>query len=477
MDSSRHLEDFVASLSKGEIVLSYLNLAGIERKAIAHMNEVVDYFFNTQPADRATAERAILTFHHHANVHGNQNEWLDQKPQFIWCQSPQAMVVISKVLSDIHEGTRPVKPSGMRPGPGAKIHAPARLQNSVRGDTPVEYLIGQATDVFDSRGLDISLRAMGTVSGHWSSTVENETLDSLFRGTRRGGSVLRGTWPWSLENIASQIRFSIKTNPDTTLYSEQGGNGKDGELVERSLAATEPHLSQIKLDPKFYGRRLKLRHAWLGQHAVDDHSYTDLAWALRRSCNWVMDYGSFVFCCERPAEIHYQDLGTGTTRYRLHNENGPAVRFHDGWQMHVLSGVGVPDFVVEKPHLITTFKINREQNQEVRRIMIDRFKFGEQPSGIAAYVIACGAKRISHDERWGTLWRFRNAQLARSMGEIEDETYVMLEVVNRSPEPDGSFKRYYLRVPPNMRTAHQAAAWTFGFTGAELDLYYPLQES
>jgi hypothetical protein len=63
------------------------------------------------------------------------------------------------------------------------------------------------------------------------------------------------------------------------------------------------------------------------------------------------------------------------------------------------------------------------------------------------------------------------------MGEIEDETYVMLEVVNRSPEPDGSFKRYYLRVPPNMRTAHQAAAWTFGFTGAELDLYYPLQES
>jgi hypothetical protein len=37
----------------------------------------------------------------------------------------------------------------------------------------------------------------------------------------------------------------------------------------------------------------------------------------------------------------------------------------------------------------------------------------------------------------------------------------MLEVVNSTPEPDDSFKDYFLRVPPNARTAREAVAWTF----------------
>ncbi len=37
----------------------------------------------------------------------------------------------------------------------------------------------------------------------------------------------------------------------------------------------------------------------------------------------------------------------------------------------------------------------------------------------------------------------------------------MIEMVKRTPEPDGSFKRYWLRVPPKTRTAREAVAWTF----------------
>jgi hypothetical protein len=57
----------------------------------------------------------------------------------------------------------------------------------------------------------------------------------------------------------------------------------------------------------------------------------------------------------------------------------------------------------------------------------------------------------------------------------------MVEVVNRSPEPDGSFRRYFLRVNPRLRpihddgsfgepqayTARNAVASTFGLSGAE----------
>ena len=38
----------------------------------------------------------------------------------------------------------------------------------------------------------------------------------------------------------------------------------------------------------------------------------------------------------------------------------------------------------------------------------------------------------------------------------------MVEVLNSTPEPDGSRKTYFLRVPPDTQTARQGVAWTFG---------------
>jgi hypothetical protein len=38
----------------------------------------------------------------------------------------------------------------------------------------------------------------------------------------------------------------------------------------------------------------------------------------------------------------------------------------------------------------------------------------------------------------------------------------MVEVLNATPQEDGSFKNYWLRVPPHIQTAHEAVAWTFG---------------
>jgi hypothetical protein len=36
-----------------------------------------------------------------------------------------------------------------------------------------------------------------------------------------------------------------------------------------------------------------------------------------------------------------------------------------------------------------------------------------------------------------------------------------VQVTNATPEPDGTHRAYWLRVPPGMRTARQAVAWTF----------------
>jgi YHS domain-containing protein len=50
----------------------------------------------------------------------------------------------------------------------------------------------------------------------------------------------------------------------------------------------------------------------------------------------------------------------------------------------------------------------------------------------------------------------------------------VLKVINSTPEPDGSYKEYYLTVPPDMTSAKQAVAWTFRMTPEE---YSPSQET
>ncbi len=50
----------------------------------------------------------------------------------------------------------------------------------------------------------------------------------------------------------------------------------------------------------------------------------------------------------------------------------------------------------------------------------------------------------------------------------------MVKVVNSTPEPDGSRREYFLRVPPTVRTAREAVAWTFGLAA---DAYRPVNES
>jgi hypothetical protein len=46
--------------------------------------------------------------------------------------------------------------------------------------------------------------------------------------------------------------------------------------------------------------------------------------------------------------------------------------------------------------------------------------------------------------------------------------------VNATPEPDGSYRRYFLRVPPTVRTARRGLAWSFGLTRSE---YAPAVET
>jgi len=136
-------------------------------------------------------------------------------------------------------------------------------------------------------------------------------------------------------------------------------------------------------------------------------------------------------------------------RKRLHRSDGPTLEC-DIENLYFWHGVMVPAFVVVKPEWITIKHIETEENAEVRRVMIERY-------GPARFLVDSGAKQIAKDD-YGALYRKEV---------LGDEPIVMVKVVNSTAEPDGSFKDYWIRVPPTTKTPREACAWTFGKTEEE----------
>ncbi len=134
-------------------------------------------------------------------------------------------------------------------------------------------------------------------------------------------------------------------------------------------------------------------------------------------------------------------------RNRPHSSDGPFCRWRDGSALYAVHGVRLPAWIIERPKDITVAKIDAEANVEVRRVMIERY-------GQAQFIRDSNAKLLDHDEACGSLWR-------REV--TNDEPVVILEMLNRTPEPDGSFKHYFERVPPGMTSAHEAHNWRRGF--------------
>jgi len=141
----------------------------------------------------------------------------------------------------------------------------------------------------------------------------------------------------------------------------------------------------------------------------------------------------------------------------LHCPDGPAVWWPDGPEYFFWRGVEVPEKVIVSPLDLTAAEITDEWNAEVRRVMLERYS-------AARYLQDIGAQLVDADET-GELYR-------AEMG--EDEPLCMVRVVDKSALPDGSFRAYWLRVPPNMQTAREAVAWTFEVAPDE---YRPLKET
>lgn len=196
---------------------------------------------------------------------------------------------------------------------------------------------------------------------------------------------------------------------------------------------------------------------------------------LRRTSGPVVTLPGEIAACERPLALHLDPEG------RPHAEDGPAIAWPDGFVVHALHGIAVPASVVMEPETIILQSIDAEPNLEVRRVLIERFGIDR--------LISEGKAKLVHVDDTGRLWRRPGGPLpprpvrtstwaapesTRSWLRRLDAWVAVVEVENATTEPDGTRKRYFLRVPPTMETAREAVAWTFGMDG---ESYRPDQET
>ncbi len=389
----------------------------------AYAQRWTEIALSTDPADRPRAETAVRDIYRHGG--------LEPPATIVWCGSPLSMMLAQAVVT-------------------------ARLT------------AGNVAASVDS--------ARGTV---WESVWES-ILKSVRDSDGEGaGDNVRFSISWSIVNsVHMSIQHTGRSNaPWFRIW------GTVGDRVSLRVGASVQHRIRAALRD---GVRATVRVrdsivSGISDSVIDSfqdapwlaytrycHDVLGLAaqtapvsgrWELAQSAGWALPHENICFVSERPGVLNRDDRG------RLHSLTGPACVYPDGWAIHAVHGVCVQRHVIEDPARITVERIDGLRNAEIRRVMIERYRHGEAVSGAKAYLRDAGAERLDHDENYGTLWR-RNVR--------GDEPIVMVEVVNSTPEPDGSRKRYWLRVPPDMTTAREAVAWTFGMPAQE---YAPDKET
>jgi len=160
-------------------------------------------------------------------------------------------------------------------------------------------------------------------------------------------------------------------------------------------------------------------------------------WDMAKSCGWWAPYKNMVIFQDRPQHIKWDE------QKRLHNETGPSILYRDGFAVFSWHGVRIPgEWIENKPSAEVAIKW---ENLEQRRA--------------ACEIVG-----------WHNILRQLNA---RSIDKDDAEIGELLEV--DLPEIGterflrvmcGTGREFALPVPPDVKTALEANAWTYGLDSA-----------
>jgi phage baseplate assembly protein W len=447
-------------------------LSESERAAMApHAERWIEYSLGVGRADRARVERGILTSYRFAG--------LKPPKQIVWVESPAVLSVVGPIAAYIialrEAGLVDVSSKKKRTAVGTAVGTAVHTAVDTAVHTAVDTAVGTAVDTAVHTAVGTAVHtAVDTAVGTAVGTAVDTAVDTAV-GTAVHTAVDTAVDTAVRTAVRTAVDTAVRTAVDTAVHTavDTAVHTAVDTAVDdfRSLPQSEIARGAFDAIARGWGYRLGGRWwpGWywgpayvsflrdvVGLQLDGDILGRSRAYEDLMSAGWLWLHRDFAIVCDLPLELHREEL-RGDAMRRLHRTDGPALRWADGTALWYLRGVSVPQHVVEDPAAITAAEIQAQANAEVRRVMIDQF-------GAAKYLTAIGAREIHRDEK-GVL-------LHADIGDVEP--LVMVRVVNSTPEPiaykpgvdeagemRGSrwFRHYTLRVPPTMKTAHEAVAW------------------
>jgi len=169
----------------------------------------------------------------------------------------------------------------------------------------------------------------------------------------------------------------------------------------------------------------------------ENESLEDFKWGeeLMYSCGWVWWHEDVCVIVDRPEIIKMDEEN------RLHCEDGPAIKYRDNWTVYSWRGTRIPrEWIQDKENLDPTIALTWE-NVEQRR---------------------CAAEIIG----WHRVLDKLNAVVIDEDGDPEIGTLVEVDIPDIGRERFlrvlcGTKREFALPVPPEMKTAIEAQAWTW----------------
>ena len=160
---------------------------------------------------------------------------------------------------------------------------------------------------------------------------------------------------------------------------------------------------------------------------------------LANHCGWLNLYEDVVVFQDRPTHIKFDE------QKRLHCEDGPAILYGDGFSVYAWHGVTIPSEWITKKGELTAKIALTWRNTEQRKAACEIIGWATVLRNLNAHII-----ESDEDPMIGTL-------LEVDIPDIGKEKFLRVLC--------GTGREFAIPVPPNMKTALEANAWTYGLDG------------
>jgi hypothetical protein len=347
-------------------------------------------------------------------------------PVLIILNNPLQLLYAPVVLSNN------VNNAGSDPGDDLKI----QLGSQLRAQLMAQLGTHLRDQLWDDLWAHLGTQLGAQLRDYLEAQLEDQLWDQLWE--QLGDQLKDQLWDDLWDQLGDQLKDQIKDQ----LWDQLGD-----QLEDQIKDQLGDQLCKVKIfgSHELYWICYAKFAEYVGvKFSADVSRRFDIMKRIGFECEWIIAFKGVCFVSQKPVKTCWDD------RRRLHCEDGPAVLYEDNYTIYSWHGIRIPSDWIEKKERLTPSIAIAIKNIEQRRAACEIL-------GWDLIIRELNAKCIDkhEDPQIGEL-------LEVTIPDAGKERFLRVLC--------GTGRRFAIPVPPTMRTALQANAWTFDIPAEELDI-------